>query len=690
MAMVACRDTTTAPTAALEPADPAPIPTAARSPEGYATQGPLAQGWIMSRGGVPMEIVYEVQGTDAVWQGDIIIGRNGTIARTRAELMARLEVVVASGVAQPGVYIDGAGFRWPGGVIPYTIDPGLGNTSRVTDAIALVEQSTAGITLVPRTSETDYVTFQDATGCSSEIGRIGGQQFINLGDNCSTGNAAHEIIHALGLFHEHTRCDRDTYVEILTANIESGKEHNFTKQCDDASDFDEYDEGSIMHYGPTAFSTGGNTINSLRGRNADMGQRDSLGPTDVSTLNFLYGANNEPPVAVIAPLAASYPEGSSVSFDGSGSSDPDDAVIEYLWDFGDGSCSGTPLPAKCTSVNPSHTYADNGNYTVTLTVSDGFLDDDAQRTAVIVNVAPVVNAGSDATRDEGSLFSQSGSFTDPGADSWTATVNYGDGSGTQPLTLVGKTFQLSHTYVDNGNYTVTVQVTDDDTGMGSDVVDITVNNVAPTVLVGADASLTSGETYDFTGSFSDPGIIDHPWGWVIDWGTPPNTTGSTNDQSAPIMASRQVCAAGDYEVKLTVTDKDGGEGDNSLMLSVLYKVVGIEIEPAPLNRTKKGLLAVTLLSSPTFDATAVDVSSITLGDEMAADTHVAQRNNGIYQASTEDVNGDGLPDLLLKFDVPTLYANGDLPDGITELALRGFQSDGCTNFRATDSILLVP
>ena len=690
IALAACQDTTTAPINAPEVPDQAPTPTAARVQEGYETQGPLARGWIMSRGGVPMEIVYEVQGTDAVWQGNIIIGRNGTIARSRAELIARMELVVSSGVAQPGVYIDGAGFRWPGGVIPFTIDGGLDNTERVTDAIAMVEQGTAGITLVPRTSETDYVTFRDASGCSSEIGRIGGQQFINLGDNCGTGNAAHEIIHALGLFHEHTRCDRDSFVEILFANIEAGREHNFTLQCDDASDHDAYDEGSIMHYSPGAFSNGnGNTINSLRGRNADMGQRDSLGPTDVSTLNFLYGDNNEAPVADIAPLAASYPEGSSVAFDGSGSSDADDAVLEYLWDFGDGSCSSAPLPAECTSVSPSHTYADNGNYTVTLTVSDGFLDDDAQATAVIVNVAPVVNAGSDATRDEGSLFSQSGSFTDPGADTWTATVNYGDGSGTQALALVDKTFQLSHTYVDNGNYTVTVQVTDDDAGMGSDLVEVTVNNVAPTVTVGPDATLTSGETFEFTGGFSDPGIIDHPWSWVIDWGTPPTTTGSTNDQGAPIMASRQVCAAGAYEVTLTVTDKDGGAGDNSLTLNVLYKTVEIEIDPAPLNRTKKGLLAVTLLSSPTFDATAVNIPSITLGNELATDTPVAKRTNGSYQATVQDVNGDGLPDLLLKFDVPTLRANGDLPDGTTELALRGFQSDACTNFRGTDSILIV-
>ena len=55
---------------------------------------------------------------------------------------------------------------------------------------------------------------------------------------------------------------------------------------------------------------------------------------------------------------------------------------------------------------------------------------------------------------------------DPGTDTWTATVDYGDGSGSQALPLTGKTFELSHVYADNGSYTVTVTVNDDDGGSG--------------------------------------------------------------------------------------------------------------------------------------------------------------------------------------------------------------------------------
>ena len=88
------------------------------------------------------------------------------------------------------------------------------------------------------------------------------------------------------------------------------------------------------------------------------------------------------------------------------------------------------------------------------------------------NVAPVVSAGPDATFS--GTFNGTGSFIDPGPDSWTATVDYGDGSGVQPLALnPDKTFQLSHSYVGAGPFTITVIVEDDDNEMGTDSLVVT-------------------------------------------------------------------------------------------------------------------------------------------------------------------------------------------------------------------------
>ena len=149
-------------------------------------------------------------------------------------------------------------------------------------------------------------------------------------------------------------------------------------------------------------------------------------------------------------------------------------------DYGDGSgVQLLPLAPDKTFLL-AHTYADNGTFTVTVAVSDGATSGIDSVSVVVGNVAPTVDAGPDATIATGATFSSSGSFTDPGADTWTATVDYGDGTGVQPLTLAAnKTFALSHAYAATGTFTVTVTVTDDDGGADSDTATVTVAGRRP-------------------------------------------------------------------------------------------------------------------------------------------------------------------------------------------------------------------
>jgi hypothetical protein len=95
-------------------------------------------------------------------------------------------------------------------------------------------------------------------------------------------------------------------------------------------------------------------------------------------------------------------------------------------------------------------------------------------TVTVTNVAPSVNAFAGATLLPHETYAAAGSFGDPGNDSWTATVNYGDGSGTHPLALSGKSFSLSHAYAAAGSYTVTVTVTDDGGLVGTRTATVTV------------------------------------------------------------------------------------------------------------------------------------------------------------------------------------------------------------------------
>jgi len=176
-------------------------------------------------------------------------------------------------------------------------------------------------------------------------------------------------------------------------------------------------------------------------------------------------SGTRPPVAALDGPYSSL-EGSSVNMSAALSTDADGDMLTYSWSFGDGNTG--------SGVTTSNTYVQDGSYAVRLIVTDTRgLADTVITTATVANVIPVVGAFSGATLLPGETYSASGSFTDPGADSWTATVDYGDGTGTSPLSLHGKSFTLSHVYNTPGTFTVTVSVSDDDaTGSGTATVTV--------------------------------------------------------------------------------------------------------------------------------------------------------------------------------------------------------------------------
>ncbi|HEY2375215.1 MAG TPA: DNA/RNA non-specific endonuclease [Gemmatimonadaceae bacterium] len=159
-------------------------------------------------------------------------------------------------------------------------------------------------------------------------------------------------------------------------------------------------------------------------------------------------------------------EGSPVTFDASSSSDADlsqsgiSNALTYSWQFSDG--------ATATGRTTSHTFAHFGPYAATLTVTDAIgWPSTVSQTLMVDDVAPVVTAPAGASLIAGETYSASAGFADPGTDSWTGTVDYGDGSGPQPLTLAGKSFTLSHVYGSAGTFRVTVTVSDDGGAGGS-------------------------------------------------------------------------------------------------------------------------------------------------------------------------------------------------------------------------------
>ncbi|CAD6185221.1 unnamed protein product [Caenorhabditis auriculariae] len=188
---------------------------------------------------------------------------------------------------------------WPEGIIPYEIASNFSGEHQnlFHRAMRHWENSTC-ISFVPKEPHhRHYITFTvDKCGCCSYVGRRGeGPQAISIGKNCDKfGIVVHELGHVVGFWHEHTRPDRDQYVDIFYKSIQTGQDYNFEKSKQEEVDSlgEPYDFSSIMHYARDTFSRGAfhDTIlpKPNSGFRSEIGQRVQLSDGDIRQAKKLY------------------------------------------------------------------------------------------------------------------------------------------------------------------------------------------------------------------------------------------------------------------------------------------------------------------------------------------------------------------------------------------------------------------
>ncbi|XP_065091620.1 low choriolytic enzyme-like [Ochlerotatus camptorhynchus] len=186
--------------------------------------------------------------------------------------------------------------RWPNGTVPYYIEDDDFTDEQelvILKAIKEYHKKTCIKFRPYHKSDLNWVVFRsNSSGCWSSVGMQSEGQTVNLqSPGCvKHGVVVHELLHALGFFHQQSASNRDDFVRILWENIESGHEHNFDKYNDTVvtSYGVEYDYGSVMHYSGKAFSKNKEpTIEALQ-PNVTLGQRKGLSDKDITKLDQMY------------------------------------------------------------------------------------------------------------------------------------------------------------------------------------------------------------------------------------------------------------------------------------------------------------------------------------------------------------------------------------------------------------------
>ncbi|MEX2140630.1 MAG: PKD domain-containing protein [Pirellulales bacterium] len=328
-------------------------------------------------------------------------------------------------------------------------------------------------------------------------------------------------------------------------------------------------------------------------------------------------------------------------------SDPGGANDPLTYDF-DFNNDGV-FEVSNTTGSAEHVYLDNGTYLVNVRVTDGDGGSGShfgkERFVTVNNVAPTANAGADQIVDEGQSVSLAGSFTDPGwadthTQAWSVLASNGQ------AIKVGSAASFAFTPKDDGTYTVTYTVTDDDGGSHSDTMVVTVNNVAPTVdAVSNNGPINESSPVTVTVSASDPGGANDPLTYEFDFDDDGTfEVGPQEDNFARYVFVDN----GTYRVNVRVRDGDGGShtGSEKVTVNNVAPMIHAIAQNGPVNEGSPVTITVSAsdpagASDPlTYDFDFDNDGVFELSNSTGSAQHV-YTDNGTYSVNTRVTDGDG-------------------------------------------------
>ncbi|WP_448594839.1 PKD domain-containing protein [Thermoflexus hugenholtzii] len=373
---------------------------------------------------------------------------------------------------------------------------------------------------------------------------------------------------------------------------------------------------------------------------------------------------NQAPV-VTAPADQTANEGEAKTFNLGSFTDDSTGPWQITVNWGDGNTESFSVSATGTIPSRTHTYADNGNYAVTVTVTDNNeVSGSASFRITVNNVSPVATFTATSPIDEGS--SSTLAFTnafDPSAADTNAGFRYAfacDGNlGSLPTSYAaaGVLDSASCLFQDNGSFIVAGRIFDKDDGYSTYTQTVQVNNVPPTVsIVSLDQTIDCRKDATLTFSFSDPGVNDHPWNVTIDWGDRNTNSFDASNQDEQYSVSHAYALPGTYMVTVRVTDKDGGEGSATRSITV-EQVYAVDFLPPFDDSSPSGLIVNTMKNGRVVPVKAT-----------------------IYDVCRESYVNDPTTEVTIK--VSKTSGNGN-SDAVEEYADAGQSSAGTNHFRWT-------